>query len=157
MLHQFEETVVVLRNDDFHLQAELVSFVDDRVGFCLAPDSEKGMGSSLSNAIPSVHHWQGAFVALADMPYVRESTLKLLIENLNALIMENPIVVPTYLGLRGHPVGFHCSYFDELAKLTGDTGAKSILSSHNESIIELAVEDIGVLKDIDRVGDLVTN
>ncbi len=53
-----------------------------------------------------------------------------------------------------HPVGFASSYFDVLAELTGDKGAKPVMNANADKVIEVSVDDPGVLKDIDTPGDL---
>jgi molybdenum cofactor cytidylyltransferase len=64
------------------------------------------------------------------------------------------MVVPVYKGRRGHPVGFDLRrYRGELSTLSADQGARSILRSHPEDVLELAVDDPGVLADIDTPED----
>jgi xanthine/CO dehydrogenase XdhC/CoxF family maturation factor len=54
-----------------------------------------------------------------------------------------------YKGFRGNPVLLDRSVFAELQSLTGDVGCRAIFGSHTEDIRKLAVEDIGILLDID--------
>ena len=69
-------------------------------------------------------------------------------------ITGGPIVVPVFKGQFGHPVGFAANYFDELSALTGDKGAKPVMNANAGKLIEVAVDDPGVLKDVDTPEDL---
>jgi len=64
------------------------------------------------------------------------------------------IAPPAYRGARGHPVGFSRKFFDELAALHGDQGARELLQRHAQSLIVRDTDDPGVLRDIDRPSDL---
>ncbi len=121
----------------------------------IAENAQRGMGHSLADSIGllSMHDpmFRQCLIMLADMPFLKTSTLKTL---LNAL-QNNELVVPTYQGKRGNPVGFGQHYFSELAKLTGDSGGKIILLRNENSIQEIPVDDIGILMDIDRPEQLI--
>ncbi|MGI9322881.1 MAG: nucleotidyltransferase family protein, partial [Pseudomonadales bacterium] len=112
-----------------------------------------GMGHSLANAIGEVQDWQAAFIVLGDMPFVAQQTL----EALKAACQTAPagaIIVPAFKGALGHPVGFHRSHFNEIAALSGDKGARSVIDAHPTQVIQVAVEDEGILRDIDQPKDL---
>lgn len=130
-------------------------FFDPGLQIFRAPDSALGMGHSLANAIREVSDWDGAFVFLADMPHIRQSTLRSLKQRFDEQADQCPIVVPTFNNEYGHPVGFHRSYFDEIAGLTGDKGAKPVITANAPNVTTVAVEDAGVIVDIDRPEDLI--
>lgn len=112
-----------------------------------------GMGHSIAHGIarilerckPSV-----VVIALGDMPAVGPQTIRLLVDA--ASVSPEAIVAPTYLGRRGHPVVFGASHLAALGELSGDRGAFSLLERHRLTLI--AVEDPGVLQDIDTPDDL---
>lgn len=52
----------------------------------------------------------------------------------------------------GHPVRFAASLLPELAMLSGDKGGRVLFRRH--PVLRLAVADSGVLRDVDRPGDL---
>ena len=111
-----------------------------------ARNARFGMGHSLASGAAILGDLDAAFIALGDMPWVRVSTLRALRE-----AMGNPeaIVRPAHRGVPGHPVGFGRAYFPELRKLTGDSGAKTLLRRHAAQLTTLAVADPGVLQDFD--------
>ncbi|MGE8618273.1 MAG: nucleotidyltransferase family protein, partial [Achromobacter spanius] len=88
-------------------------------------------------------------IALADMPWLRADTCL----QVAAATRRHRIVAPTWQGRRGHPVAFARDLWPELASLSGDVGARSLLMRH--PVHELALDDPGVLADVDAPEDLV--
>lgn len=111
-----------------------------------------GMGDSLAAGAREAARqgYDACLVALADMPWVAATTLSAIA----GALLEHPIVVPAWQGQWGHPVGFTVRYFDELAVLTGDRGARSLLKRHAAQRKVLEVADRGVLLDVDCPADL---
>jgi molybdenum cofactor cytidylyltransferase len=138
---EFHERILVLRSGDEALAKRFAG--EWQVVF--AADAGKGMGHSLAAAMERTGSWNGAVIALADMPYVLGSTFRALREALSA----DSIVVPHYHGERGNPVGIGRHYFTELAALQGDQGARALLRQHAAAIEVVEVEDPGILRDVD--------
>jgi molybdenum cofactor cytidylyltransferase len=113
------------------------------------PDADLGMGASLVFALSQTRDASGWLIALADMPYVKARTMHAVVD---ALLRDADIAVPIYQGRRGNPVGFSRKHFPGLLALGGDQGARSLLKSH--AVTEIAVDDAGVLRDIDTAEDL---
>lgn len=154
-LASFSSVLLVLRQDDADFAAKLSAAINDpRMTVLLAPDSALGMGHSLANAVAAVRDWDAAFVCLADMPHISVHTLDLLKSAFIEHQGEHPIIVPDYQGRWGHPVGFHSAYFDDIAALTGDQGARPVINNHEPRVIHIEVNDPGVLQDIDTPADL---
>lgn len=112
-------------------------------------DALRGMGASLAAGVRASRDAEGWIVALADMPWIATSTIEAVAQRLDA---GASIVVPVYRGQRGHPVGFGAMHRDALAELDGDTGARSLLSLHEVTPID--VDDRGILADVDTREDL---
>jgi len=104
-----------------------------------------GMGDSISAAVRATRDAPGWLVLPGDLPLVQPQTLRAVAEALAA----SEVVVPTFQGQRGHPVGFAARCRDELAALSGPKGAVSVLQAH--AVTELPVSDDGILVDIDTV------
>jgi molybdenum cofactor cytidylyltransferase len=154
-LRAFGRVLVVLRYGDNIFEQELIEvFGATNMQTFKAPESALGMGHSLANAIHEANDWEGAFIFLADMPHIKVSTLLDLRGEFEANVKRKPIIVPTHDGNYGHPVGFHQAYFKEIAGLTGDQGAKPVMTEHQDSVLEVAVDDAGILQDVDRPEDL---
>lgn len=128
--------------------ADALSALGCEVVLCEAADS--GMAASLVSAIsaslPRADAW---LVALGDMPYVAPATLRAL---LSALAQGADIAAPVFDGRRGNPVAFGAAHLPALLALTGEHGARALLKSM--PVAEVAVDDPGILRDIDTPGDL---
>jgi molybdenum cofactor cytidylyltransferase len=109
------------------------------------------MGVSLAEGVRAASDAHGWVVALADMPYIRPDTVRVIAR---ALAEGAAIAAPAYRGARGHPVGFARRFFDELSALRGDAGAREILHAHPDWVTLYEVDDPGVLRDIDEPSDL---
>ncbi len=102
-----------------------------------------GMGDSLAAAIAACPTLDGWLVVLGDMPFILPSSIERIVEGLEV----GTISVPVQGGEFGHPVGFGRSYGTALMALSGDRGARPLFASAN--VVEVAVEDPGVLWDVD--------
>jgi molybdenum cofactor cytidylyltransferase len=116
----------------------------------LCEQADSGMAASLVAAIAhSLPQADGWLVALGDMPYVAPSTLRAL---LAALEEGGGIAAPVFEGRRGNPVAFGARHLPALLALTGEHGARSLLKS--APVVEVVVNDPGILRDIDTPADL---
>ena len=111
----------------------------------------EGMGASLACAAQAAGDADGYLVALADMPFVRPSTIAAVRD---ALAGGAVIAAPYFRARRGHPVGFAGRLRSALAALAGDAGAKSVLDAHAAQLVKVPVGDPGALRDIDKPSDL---
>jgi len=111
-----------------------------------AAEAHLGMGHSLAAGIAAAKGFDGAFVALGDMPWVEASTLGTLRRGLND---RSAIVRPFHNGNPGHPVGFGQAHFEALMNLSDDQGAKVVLDQNRQRIIAIDVVDVGVIRDLD--------
>lgn len=142
------EVTAVVRGGDSRLARLLER---EGAGLLFSPEASRGMGHSLAQGVADSADAQGWIIALADMPYIRPSSVIALCE---ALHRGRPLVAPAYRGRRGHPVGFARRYRHELLRLCGDLGARPILQRHAQDLHLIPVDDPGVLRDIDRREDL---
>ena len=115
-------------------------------------NAAEGMGASLACAAKAAPDAGGFVVALADMPFIRSSTIAAVRD---ALAAGAPLVAPYFRARRGHPVGISAKFRSELQALRGDEGAKNIVSANEASLVKIPVGDPGVLRDIDTPQDLV--
>lgn len=115
------------------------------------PSATQGMGASLACGVRASSHAHGWIVALADMPFIQPATL---LEIRCQLEQGAPLAAPVYQGQRGHPVGFGSEFFEALAHLSGDQGARAIVRAHAARATLLACEDPGILADIDTTDDM---
>jgi molybdenum cofactor cytidylyltransferase len=148
-LHRaLRDVVAVVRPGDDALAA-LLRFEGARVTFC--ERAHEGMGVSLACGVAASSDAAGWVVALADMPWIAPATIGAVAQR---LAKGASIALPRYRGRRGHPVGFAAEHRVALMALSGDEGARRIVAAHAAHVVELDVDDPGVLRDIDRREDL---
>ncbi|WP_047552217.1 nucleotidyltransferase family protein [Methylotenera sp. G11] len=145
-------TIAVLRPDNQAL-AGLLERAGLKIVFC--DPQQTGMADSLSYVVRYSSRFDesgtGFVVALADMPYISQQTIRAVAQELTA---GAGIVAPICKGQRGHPVGFSAKFRSELEQLTGDEGARAILKRHADQVKLLECGDAGILADIDTLADL---
>ena len=113
---------------------------------------EQGIGISLGVGLSALAGaTDGVLVVLADQPLVRSETYEQLIDEYRQ--SHSQIVIPTYRGFRGNPVLLDRSVFPEIMALSGDVGCRAIFGDHSGGITKVAVEDVGILLDIDTKDD----
>ena len=117
----------------------------------VCPNAEEGMGASLACAAAAAGGEAAFMIALADMPFIRTSTLQAVHDR---LIEGAQLVAPYFRSRRGHPVGIGEHYRDELLAATGDEGARKLLERHAAELTKIPVGDPGVVRDIDKPSDL---
>jgi len=114
-------------------------------------DAAQGMGASLACAARAAGAADGYLVALADMPFVRPSTIAAVRD---ALAQGAALAAPYWRARRGHPVGIAGRFRAELMALSGDEGAKPLLAARASELVKIPVGDPGAIRDIDRPSDL---
>lgn len=126
------------------------------VEFVHHPGHERGMGSSLAAGASSLGDVDAASVALGDMPRLRADHVQRIIEALEANHEEygdQTLCVPTFDGRQGHPVVFGRAHLPTLSQLSGERGARGLIDARAGEIVEVPMQDAGVLLDIDRSAD----
>jgi molybdenum cofactor cytidylyltransferase len=113
------------------------------------PDYAEGLGSSLRTGIAAVPaEADGAIVCLGDMPQVDAPLIDKLIAAFDpekgALV-----VTPTIDGRRGNPVVWSRRFFPDLMAVQGDIGARNLIGSYAEAVVEVPVAGVGALVDVD--------
>jgi hypothetical protein len=110
------------------------------------------MGNSLGAGVSALAEATDAvLIVLADQPFVHSETYEQLIDQYRQ--SDAQIVIPTYRGFRGNPVLLDRSVFPEMMALSGDVGCRAIFGDHSDGITKVAVDDVGILLDIDTKDD----
>jgi molybdenum cofactor cytidylyltransferase len=146
------ESIVVGRPDDRELREE-VDAIDPHVRFVANPHHELGQLSSLVAGLNAADHpgITGILVTPVDVPLIRATTVRTLID---AFRDNRPTIARvTHGASHGHPVIFARTVFDELRRADPAVGAKAVVRAHVRDLINVEVDDAGVLLDIDRPED----
>lgn len=148
---QVDEIIVVLGHQGAEV-AEALKGLPVRI--IINQDYGSGQSTSVKaglQALPaSEGDLRGVLFFLGDQPFVKPETINLLIDHYR---QQGGIIAPYYQGTRGNPVLFDQKFFAEFQVLTGDVGAREIISRHPEDLKKVDVPDRGVLQDIDTPED----
>ncbi len=146
LLRSRVKEVVIVLNDR-------MKEIDHRLGkkkvkVVVNPYYKKGMSTSIRCGLKTLDPKSGGIlVALGDQPFIKTRTINALIGAFGRA--EGKIIVPSFRGRRGHPVIFHRKYEEELLRLRGDAGGKTIMMKHPEDVRIIPVKSEGVIRDID--------
>jgi len=115
-------------------------------------DYRKGQLSSLIAGLKNVPAGAHAIIlCLVDNPSVSADVVNALVDGFRKT--GKPIVLPVFDGRRGHPALFARSLFDELANAPMEKGARHVVSSNRDKVLEVDVHDRGILTSIDTPQD----
>lgn len=114
------------------------------------PDFAHGLSTSLRAGIRALKPQEShALVLLGDMPEITAEMIDQMVER-QQFAPPGSVILATDNGKRGNPVLWPKSYFDALASITGDTGARHIFAENPENLVEVELGSAAGL-DIDTV------
>jgi len=148
---QAVEVVVVLGHmaDEVRSVVEKVVPANARLRFVTNPDFADGLSTSVRSGIAALgKEIDAAIVQLGDMPGIGAPLLDRLIAAFNP-VEGRSICVPTVAGKRGNPVLWARRFFPEIAKLSGDSGAKHLIGEHADLVCEVEMTGEAAVTDID--------
>jgi molybdenum cofactor cytidylyltransferase len=148
LLRVLPNSAAVVRSDCDELAGLLRA---EGMGLVVNPDAARGMGASLACGVRATACASGWVVALADMPWIAEDTVRGVVRLLHA---GADIAAPVHQGQRGHPVGFSHALRPGLEQLDGDQGARALLEQHAGRLSLFEINDPGCLADVDTRDDL---
>jgi molybdenum cofactor cytidylyltransferase len=93
-------------------------------------------------------------ISLADQPLITSRTLNVLMDAYRA--SDKRVCIPIHQGVRGHPVIMDRRFDSEIMRLTGDRGARDLISERPELVLEVEIDSDEVVLDLDRTEDLQT-
>lgn len=116
------------------------------------PAYREGQSASLKAGVASIRHgFPSAMFLLGDQPLVNAALIDLLLQHFAR--SAKSICVPAHRGIRGNPVLFACSHYPAILNLSGDTGARDLITAHPEQVLSVEVPDPLVFLDVDRQED----
>jgi molybdenum cofactor cytidylyltransferase len=116
------------------------------------PNFRQGMLSSIQWGFEILpEDTRAALVMLGDQPMVSSSVIDKVIDAYEPT--EKSIVLPVYNKRRGHPLLIDMKHREEVKRISPDIGLRALVHNHTEDILEVEVDDPGILKDIDTVAD----
>jgi molybdenum cofactor cytidylyltransferase len=114
----------------------------------------EGLSASLRAGLTALPpEVEGALVCLGDMPLVRAAVMERLVAAFDPE-EGRAIVQPSFRGKQGNPVLWGREFFAAMMAITGDVGARQLVGRHADRLVEVEVDDDGVLRDFDTTESL---
>lgn len=144
------QVVVVLGHRDAEIKQVLEGLP---CGYVVNSRPEEGMFSSVQCGCAVVEPGSGCLVMPGDCPGVRPTTIQCIRQNLHK--HPNQVIIPTFRGRRGHPVGVPTHIVDRIRTLPPDTpGLRTLWHNRPEMVRHVNVDDEAILRDLDRPEDV---
>jgi len=128
------------------------------VATAVNPAPERGMLSSIQEGIAALggadalaRRGDVLLVSPADLPHLRPESVAEVLRCMAA--PEALLAVPVYRGKRGHPLAIAPALIPEILLLDPEVGLKQLRDRHEAELIEVPVDDPGVLWDVDTPAD----
>jgi CTP:molybdopterin cytidylyltransferase MocA len=145
-----DDVVVVVRPDDAAIRSAA-----QRCGARIVenPDPDRGQLSSLITGLDAVDRpgVSAILIMPVDIPLVRADTIRAV--KAAFLASAAPVARAVHDGRHGHPVIFARRVFDELRHADPHTGARAVVHAHAHDLLNVEVDDSGILRDVDTPDD----
>jgi len=145
------EVIVVLNKQNEGMRRQFgktAASTTKKVKVIFNPYYKRGMSTSIHKGLQVMDpRSEGILISLGDQPFLKTRTINVLLRAFHE--GKGEIVVPSFRGMKGHPVIFHRRYEKELLKLRGDTGGRPLLLKYSKQTKTVPVKSDGVIKDID--------
>jgi molybdenum cofactor cytidylyltransferase len=103
------------------------------------PDFASGQSSSLRLGLSAVDpQAEGVLFLLGDQPQVSSDVINMIVSAFTN--GEGRILMPSYRGTTSNPVLFAREYFPEIARVTGDQGARNVLAAHLDEVAIVEID-----------------
>jgi molybdenum cofactor cytidylyltransferase len=149
------DVLVVARPSDDGLAAEVRRLADDGCAVRLVENAhaDRGQLSSVVVGVNAADHpgVRGVIVTPVDSPLVGAATVRQMLSVFNT--RQAPVVRASYRGRHGHPVIFSRRVFDNLRHADPAISAKAVVHAHAGELIDVEVDDPGVVLDADNPDD----
>jgi len=122
------------------------------ITFVLNPDPDSDMLTSLRMGAAKICNARGVFAVPVDHPFVRAETYRKLI----AAFEENSasVVVPAYHERGGHPALLPLAWLRALPETSWRNGLRGAMRESGVTVVRAAVDDPGVLRNVNVPSDL---
>jgi molybdenum cofactor cytidylyltransferase len=128
------------------------------VATAVNPAPERGMLSSIQEGIAALggadalaRRGDVLLVCPADLPHLDPESVAELLRRMAA--SDARLAVPVYQGRRGHPLALAPALIPEIFDLDPEIGLKQLRNRHEAELLEVPVDDPGVVSDVDTPED----
>ena len=129
---------------------------NEKINFIYNKNYKSGISSSIKVGLKRVSKKNiGFLIVQADMPLISKN----IINSICYVVKKNrkEIIVPTYKGKMGNPIGFKYSMVKILNKVKKDTGAKKIILRNKKRLGLIKVNSKSIFKDFNTKRDFSIN
>jgi molybdenum cofactor cytidylyltransferase len=136
MNSHLDQVVLVLGDSAFEI-ADAVG--EQGQSLAINPDYELGQSTSLKLGLSTIDpEAEAVLFLLGDQPQVSAEIINAVISHFRKT--GGIIVMPSYHGIRSNPVLFSRELFPEIAKVTGDQGARSVVRTHFSEVHAVEID-----------------
>jgi molybdenum cofactor cytidylyltransferase len=122
------------------------------VNYCYNENYRDGMLSSVKCGFRHIPvSSEAVLIYQGDQPLISSLTTDIIIDSYFA--SQKGIVLPVYHKRRGHPVLIDKKYRNDIEKLNPSIGLRSLSYNFREDVLEVVVNDPGILRDFDTYSD----
>jgi molybdenum cofactor cytidylyltransferase len=149
------ETVVLVLGRDHQKISDALGrrMCHPKIELVFNPRYHEGQSTSLTAGLFRVHdRFPAVMFLLGDQPLVDAPTINRLLKKFRH--SDKTICVPVHRGQRGNPALFSRSHYEELARLSGDKGARDIIAARPGQILEVPIADPSLFLDVDTQADV---
>ncbi len=119
------------------------------IRFAHNPEYAEGLSTSLRYGLAALSgDVEGALICLGDMPWIKTAHLHKLMGAFNPA-EGRAICLPTTRGKRGNPNLWSRQFFGDMARITGDVGARHLIGEYADLVTEVPIEDDAIFVDVD--------
>ena len=123
---------------------------DKKIKFVINKNFSNGMASSIKTGLKHLpENTEAFFICLGDMPAIDKNIFNILIKSKG----DKEIIVPNYKSEQGNPVLFSKTMKNEIMNIEGDAGAKKIIKLNKDKILNIEVNDQGIMKNFNTPKD----
>jgi molybdenum cofactor cytidylyltransferase len=149
------EVLVVGRPEDVALATEVerLAAAGAAVRLVVNDDADRGQLSSVICGLNAADRpgVRAVLVMPVDAPLVRQETIAAALAVFHT--RQPGLVRATYHGRHGHPVIFSRALFASLRHADPAVGARAVVREHTNDLVDLEVDDPGVMQDVDEPAD----
>lgn len=154
LLHRAARTARDSQANTVHvvtIEERIPSLASLEVDIITTPENQP-MSSSLTAGIAKIE-CDAVVIALADMPDLTSMHYNLLISAFDPAEPDKIHRATSEDGQAGHPVLFPKRYFDELQKISGDQGARSVIKNYAQHVHNVKTTGQAAICDLDTPED----
>ena len=151
---ELAEVVLVLGPEADKVLAALGALGDhERLRTVVNEKYREGMASSLQAGLAAVQdQYPAVMFLLGDQPLIDVGSINYLLHRFWS--SDKDICVPIQGARRGNPVCFARRFYEQILSIRGDKGAREIIATHPEDVLQVEIDNPSFFLDIDCAEDL---